>query len=462
MPEHQLLLHPGARLRQAGDAVRLGPDRGGLQLDGPMLQLMPVLHALQGGLWPEALPELVKDPGLIPLLYFLLSRLEQAGLICRCAVNGDTRLATLVPIAGKALPRVPPEPTAGRWRLSRFAYLRRDDEQLVLESPLSRGRLLLHSPAAGLLVLALGRPCNGVDLVGVSGLPPQPVDELLGLLAAGGFIDAEGAVESDAAKLWEFHDLLFHWRSRLGRSDQAYGGIYAFEGQIAPLPALKPAGAGAVIALPSAMTAPAPTAEGLQALMARRHSVRVHGQVAIDLTQLGHFLWRAARHIETLPTEHGELAVRPYPAGGALHELEIYLVVDRCTGLDHGLYHYRPGEHALQRMDDVKPATSGLLEQASATLSHAGRPQVLLVITARFQRLQWKYRSVVYALVLKHVGVLYQSFYLIATDMGLAPCAIGGADSELFAEASGLDPLVESSVGEFALGSLEAAVDATA
>jgi SagB-type dehydrogenase family enzyme len=76
----------------------------------------------------------------------------------------------------------------------------------------------------------------------------------------------------------------------------------------------------------------------------------------------------------------------------------------------------------------------------------------LLVITARFQRVTWKYQSMAYALVLKHVGVLYQTMYLAGTAMGLATCALGGGDSDLFAEAAGLDYYAESSVGEFIIG----------
>jgi hypothetical protein len=41
--------------------------------------------------------------------------------------------------------------------------------------------------------------------------------------------------------------------------------------------------------------------------------------------------------------------------------------------------------------------------------------------------------------------------YLVATALGLAPCAIGAGDTQLFAQASGLDFTRESSVGEFAL-----------
>jgi len=43
--------------------------------------------------------------------------------------------------------------------------------------------------------------------------------------------------------------------------------------------------------------------------------------------------------------------------------------------------------------------------------------------------------------------------YLVATAMGLAPCALGSGDTELFAKATGLDRLAEASVGEFMLGS---------
>lgn len=58
-----------------------------------------------------------------------------------------------------------------------------------------------------------------------------------------------------------------------------------------------------------------------------------------------------------------------------------------------------------------------------------------------------------YATTLKNVGVLYQTMYLVATAMGLAPCALGGGDSDRFAAAVGSDYYTETSVGEFLLGS---------
>jgi hypothetical protein len=43
--------------------------------------------------------------------------------------------------------------------------------------------------------------------------------------------------------------------------------------------------------------------------------------------------------------------------------------------------------------------------------------------------------------------------YLVATAMGLAPCALGSGDSAAFALLSGIDPLVEPYIADFALGS---------
>jgi SagB-type dehydrogenase family enzyme len=78
---------------------------------------------------------------------------------------------------------------------------------------------------------------------------------------------------------------------------------------------------------------------------------------------------------------------------------------------------------------------------------------VLLILAARLPRIAWKYSGLAYALVLKDVGVVFQTMYLAATAMGLSPCAIGSGNSDLFARAAGVSYYAEASVGEFLLGS---------
>jgi hypothetical protein len=73
-------------------------------------------------------------------------------------------------------------------------------------------------------------------------------------------------------------------------------------------------------------------------------------------------------------------------------------------------------------------------------------------MTARFQRLSWKYEGIAYAVVLMNVGVLIQSLYLVCTAMRLAPCAIGSVRADATARAFGTDWRLEPSVGQFIVG----------
>jgi SagB-type dehydrogenase family enzyme len=133
--------------------------------------------------------------------------------------------------------------------------------------------------------------------------------------------------------------------------------------------------------------------------------------------------------------------------------LEVYAAIQVCCPLAPGLYHYDAAGHRLIRLQGGTPEVAALLRDAAeSTATHEHTLQVLLILTARFPRVAWKYESIAYALTLKHVGVLYQTMYLTATAMGLAPCAIGGGDADLFARAASTDYYAETSVGEFLLG----------
>src|SRR5262249_31803292 len=124
-----------------------------------------------------------------------------------------------------------------------------------------------------------------------------------------------------------------------------------------------------------------------------------------------------------------------------------------CDGLASGIYHYDPLNHRLEKLVGRNAQVEALLQDASISAARLCVPQVLISLTSRFQRLGWKYNAMAYAATLKNVGVLYQTLYLVATAMGLAPCALGNGNADRLAEAIGLDYLKESGVGEFMLGS---------
>ena len=153
-------------------------------------------------------------------------------------------------------------------------------------------------------------------------------------------------------------------------------------------------------------------------------------------------------------TEEGyERSGRPYPNGGGCYELEFYVAVSVCEGLSPGLFHYCPKTHQLYRVAGWTRELNELFEGAHYAADQQSMPRILIILSARFQRVAWKYEAIAYALILKHVGVVYQTMYLVATAMGLAPCALGGGDSDLFAAIARTNYYAETSVGEFILGS---------
>jgi SagB-type dehydrogenase family enzyme len=353
-----------------------------------------------------------------------------------------------------------------RYVLSRFAYLRRQGTKAVLESPLAHSRIILNDCRVAGLVAALAAPAPAAELAErVGALPAEAVASVLTLLLQAGMLD-EADHEEDALALltWEFHDLLFHARSRLGRFDAPHGGTFRLADRVSPPPALKPAMAGEAHELyrpdMDRLEQDDPPLARVQAI---RRSIRdFDGSRPITARQLGEFLFRVARVTGIREAEvttprgpmHLQLTSRPYPAGGGLCELELYAVVQACTDLAPGLYHYDPAGHRLIRLRGSTAEMSALCSDAAASTGVAEETvQVLLILAARFARVAWKYESIAYALTLKHVGVVYQTMYLAATAMGLAPCAIGGGDADLFARATGIDYCTETSVGEFLLGS---------
>ena len=324
---------------------------------------------------------------------------------------------------------------------------------MLLETPLSRTRITVHD--ARLFPLFLTAGPLALD---ASCAPGDTAADLMRLLRDSGFltpIDRAGKpLEDQRLELlaWEFHDLLFHASSRLGRHDRPYGATLRLQETLPPPPALKPPMARRVVRLVRPSLASIERRDPpFTRVLERRRSERDHGATPITLDEVGRFLFRSSRAREFWRVGEFEVARRVYPGGGAAYELELYLAVNRCKGLLPGLYHYRPGDHCLSRLSSATPEVGALIDAAGHT-QHSAPPHILIVVTARVQRLFWKYSGMAYAIVLKDVGVLFQTMHLVAEAMGLAACALGGGNADLFARASGVDYYEEPSVAEFTLG----------
>ena len=332
-------------------------------------------------------------------------------------------------------------------KLSRFACSRAENDCLQVESPLCHAvvRLLSDQAAATLLRLSSGCPPGSA-----SGNDPE--SSLIRFFAETGLAvptDSTGRTieESDPVlRQWDYHDLFFHSRSRSGRHRNPFGRIARFSEEIEDLPPISPVGTGRILELRkpdlNRITASEPP---FGKILDARRTVRTVPDSPLTLEMVAEFLYRSAR-IQQLNEATPAGSQRPFASAGGANELEIYLAACNCEDLEPGLYHYRPAEHVLECLS-VSP------DRLKPLLAYSGTEPVGIHVTiaARFQRLTWRYASLPYSLILKDVGCLMQTMYLVATVMGRAPCAIGTGNSDLFARLTGRRYEVEGSVGEFVL-----------
>jgi len=125
-----------------------------------------------------------------------------------------------------------------------------------------------------------------------------------------------------------------------------------------------------------------------------------------------------------------DLPLRTFPSCGALAAPEVYVFVLTTEDVPSGLYHYHPRDHVLELLREgqygealvaIAPGQPGIGNSAAA-----------LAITARYDRLRWKYGPRAYRYICMDVGFLGQNLYLSATALGLGCCGIAGfVDDEL-------------------------------
>lgn len=423
--------------------------------------LGPVSLANVIGEYPEEPDERAQLYRLLDELQYLVVR--SLGAAC------DRPMLSVEPLSSQARFRPVVLPAEQPVRLSKFVLLRTDGTAFHMESPLSLHRVTLHQAMALWLVGILGRATTPAAVAAACPHDDLPVADALSFLTAAGMViraepadDDEQpafAEDSDAAlAAWSPIDLMFHTRSTLGRHDYDFGATYPLAGPHSPEPVVKPKAGGPAIPLYRPRLADLLAADPpLTIAIEGRRSTRSHGAEPLRARELGELLYRTARVRALVDSPEAgkpmaQISDRPYPSRGGSHELELYVIVHECVDIPRGAYHYDPFEHRLEPVDADADLVAEMLENGRVAGGFPDLPPVLIIMTARFRRLSWKYSGLAYALVLKHVGVLTQSLYLVSAGMGLAACALASSDIDTAAKTFGTDWRVESSVGEFVIG----------
>ena len=293
------------------------------------------------------------------------------------------------------------------YRLSRFAHLRPvEGGGLIAESPLSGSLLPLTNSTQIALVMGFLTASQPQEMV--EGLDEDRRAALLGFFTEChrcGLLTAvddqdRGEDEHDGLAHWEPHDLMFHARSRRGRTPFTVGATYALSHTLPAEPALSEPTRPLALELPKGDTDRRDGRSLTEVLESRRSR---YSTEPVSLDALGEFLYRTSRITGQRQTPDGEtLLQRVYPSGGSLHALDLYVIPTRCPDLPLGVYQYRPGSHGLAFVSGPGPDVNALLEEARRGTGRLNDvPSILFVFSARFRRVARKYSGLSYRLILK-------------------------------------------------------------
>ena len=148
-----------------------------------------------------------------------------------------------------------------------------------------------------------------------------------------------------------------------------------------------------------------------------RRSCRSYTDDPVLLGDISHLSWAAQGITEA------KIGFRAAPSAGALYPLEVFLVIGN-SDIAAGVYHYRCGEHALERvkMGDYRKE----LCEASLEQEWVEKVALDLVITAIYDRTMMKYgESGRVRYVPMEAGHVAENIYLQAESLGLGTVSIG-------------------------------------
>lgn len=194
--------------------------------------------------------------------------------------------------------------------------------------------------------------------------------------------------------------------------------------------------------------------ENIFQILKNRKSVRKYKKYPISLKELHyilHYSYGISRSLPIYGSERGKWYYRMVPSAGALYPLEIYIVTLNSE-IEKGLYHYRPRESYLElikRDFSIEELNEIIFAEPTVQLSKAS---LVIIITAIFERMLFKYGDRGYRFILMEVGFVSQNISLICEALGLGSCMIGRYLDDEVNKFLGVDGLTESALNVIVIG----------
>jgi SagB-type dehydrogenase family enzyme len=171
----------------------------------------------------------------------------------------------------------------------------------------------------------------------------------------------------------------------------------------------------------------------------RRRSHRQYSEEPLTIDELSFLLWATQGVSRVVRKEGGPVTwtFRTAPSGGARHPFETYLMVNRVTGVESGLYRYLAMEHKLCPLSH-EPGLLGRVQEAS-NQTFVAASAVTFIWTAIPYRTEWRYSIVAPKLIAQDSGHLCENLYLACEAIGAGTCAVGAYNQAKIDHVLGID-----------------------
>ena len=164
----------------------------------------------------------------------------------------------------------------------------------------------------------------------------------------------------------------------------------------------------------------------LRQAIEQRVSVRKYSQEPLSLEELSCLLWltQGVKEVTRRPATS-----RTVPSAGARHAFETYILVNRVTGLQPGLYRFLALEHALIEVN-LSAKIAEELTQACFGQKMVSTSAVTFFWAAEMERMTWRYTQRGYRYIHLDAGHVCQNLYLSGEALGCGTCAIAAFEDE--------------------------------
>ena len=204
----------------------------------------------------------------------------------------------------------------------------------------------------------------------------------------------------------------------------------------APTPTLEaPLEAGAVLIDLPASEDFALDSLDFKALIEKRETLRKYTESPISLDELAYLLW-GTQGVKSVKAPI--FTKRTVPSAGSRHPFDTYLLVNKVTGLEPGLYRYMAIDHKLAKLPGFENINQNLTE-ACLKQQHVKDSAVTFAWTVYPNRTNWRYSDRGYRYIHLDAGHVCQNLYLLAESIDCGICAIAAFDDVKANKALGLD-----------------------